>query len=257
MTTQIKIGTSGWTFSDWRGPFYPAEISDEKLLPFYAQRFPCTEVNFTYYKIPDPHVFEHWVEITPDNFEFTVKFNKATTHQHTNPIEAAEALNDAVAPLIESGKFSGYLGQFPYAFKNEEENRKLLRNLRKTLTDIPIFVEFRHESWLKQPVYDFLRQHQLGYVCVDEPQMKGLLPPQNITTTDMGYVRFHGRNSATWWNSNAGDRYDYSYSKEELGEWVEQLQEMKNRVTKLYIFFNNCHHGQAPLNAQTMQSLFQ
>jgi len=257
MSAPIYIGTSGWSFKDWRGPFYPAEISNDDLLPYYAKHFKCTEINFTYYKIPEPKVFEQWVEKTPDDFEFTVKLNRETTHQKKNQIEAAKSLDEAIAPLKKSGKFTGYLGQFPYAFKNNEANRKLLYKIRESLPNESIFVEFRHDSWLKDPVYNFLEQHELGYVCVDEPQMKGLLPPQNITTTEVGYIRLHGRNSTTWWDSEAGDRYDYSYSKDELKEWVDRLQEMKNRVSKLYIFFNNCHHGQAPLNAQTMQSLFE
>lgn len=256
MQNLVKIGTSGWSFKDWRGPLYPTEISNDNLLSYYAKHFNCCEVNFTYYKIPNPDTFASWIKDTPSEFEFTVKFHQETTHKQGNPIESAKLLDSAVAPLKEAGKFTGFLAQFPYAFKNDESGRRLLSRLRDALPDIPIFVEFRHDSWLKDPVYDFLRQHQLGYVCVDEPQLNGLIPPQALTTTDVGYVRLHGRNSKTWWNSKAGDRYDYSYSKDELQEWVDRLQEMKHRVSKLYIFFNNCHHGQAPLNAQTMQSLF-
>ncbi len=236
--------------------FYPEKIPNDELITYYTKYFHCAEVNTTYYHIPPHKIFEQWAENTPDDFQFTVKLNRLTTHAGENPLQAARDLNDAVKPLKDTQKFAGFLGQFPYAFKNNESNRNLLHSLRSALPDEPIFVEFRHHSWLKKPVYQLLQRNQLGYVCVDEPPLKGLLPPQSIVTTETGYVRFHGRNSETWWNSEKGDRYDYSYTTNELQEWVDRLEQMRTRVSKLYIFFNNCYHGQAPLNARQMQSLF-
>jgi len=252
-SSEIFIGTSGWSFQDWKGPFYPKDLVNGEMLEHYNKYFNCTEVNSTYYKIPHYKVFEHLRDKTTPDFTFTVKFNRLTTHEHSGSIEAVRQLEEVVSPLKESGKFGGYLGQFPYSFKNTESNRKFLATLREAVLDDPVFIEFRHESWLSEPVYPYLSQHQLGYVCVDEPPLKGLLPAQSITTTDTGYIRLHGRNTKTWWNSKAGDRYDYSYSNEELDEWITRVNTMKNRVAKLYIFFNNCHHGQAPQNAISFQ----
>jgi len=256
MSAQIFIGTSGWSFQDWKGVFYPEKISSDEMITFYVQHFRCAELNTTYYQIPPYSMFENLVENTPDAFEITVKLNRHTTHSGENPMQAARDLNNAVTPLKEAQKFAGFLGQFPSSFKNNESNRGFLHALRTEVPDVPIFVEFRHTSWLEKPLYKFLHQNRLGYVCVDEPPLKGLLPPQTITTTDTGYVRFHGRNTGTWWNAEKGDRYDYSYTTEELQEWVERLEQMRTRVSKLYIFFNNCHHGQAPLNARQMQAFF-
>lgn len=256
MTARIHIGTSGWSFDDWKGPFYPDKLAKGEMLNYYSKYFNCSEINSTYYNIPHSKVFENLAGKTADDFQFTVKFNRRTTHESQDPLRAANALDTTIDPLKQSGKFAGYLAQFPYSFKNTGSSRKLLHRLRETLPDDPIFVEFRHKSWLKDPVYEFLQKNDLGYVCVDEPPLNWLLPPQTVTTTETGYVRLHGRNSTTWWNSDAGDRYDYSYSKEELEEWVERIQQMQSKVSKIYIYFNNCHHGQAPLNAQTMMSLF-
>lgn len=256
MNEKIQIGTSGWSFQDWKGPFYPAEIEKGDMLPYYAEHFKCSEINSTYYTIPHFKVFEHLVNKTPENFEFTVKFNKRTTHEDGHRIEAVYELNETIQPLKAAGKFSGYLAQFPYSFKNDEKSRGLLHKLRDTLPDDEIFVEFRHNSWLRNPVYRFLEKNNLSYVCVDEPQLSGLLPPQTVTTSHTGYIRLHGRNAETWWHPEKGDRYDYLYSNEELDDWIQRIDEMQNRVSKLYIFFNNCHHGQAPMNAKKMLSLF-
>lgn len=226
------------------------------MFAYYARYFQCAEINSTYYAIPKPSVFETLANDAPEGFQFLVKLHKETTHGGEHPLAAVQALHEVTTPLREAGKFSGYLGQFPYAFKNTEQSRQLLANLRTKLPEAPLFIEFRHTSWVKQPVYDFLSSHDLGYVCVDEPPLKGLLPPQMITTTGTGYIRLHGRNAKTWWHSDKGDRYDYLYTDDELREWVSRVQEMQNRVSKLYIFFNNCHHGQAPLNAQQMQAFF-
>ncbi len=256
MSALVFIGTSGWSFQDWKGAFYPEDIQSKDMLTFYSQHFPCTEVNSTYYNIPGEKVFQNLVEKTPENFQFSVKLNRETTHNSEKPLKAAKKLRTATEPLINGGKFIGYVGQFPYSFKNNQANRALLHSVRETLPDDHIFIEFRHNSWVKEPVYQFLENNDLGYVCVDEPQLGALLPPQNLSTSDIGYIRLHGRNAKTWWNSDAGDRYDYRYSHEELQEWAERIEKMRSRVNKLYIYFNNCHHGQAPQNAREMLSLF-
>jgi len=256
MNGQVHIGTSGWSFRDWKGVFYPKDLPDKERFAYYTRFFDCAEINSTYYAIPKPKVFETLAESAPEGFQFLVKLHKETTHAGDNPLAAVQALHEVTTPLREAGKFAGYLGQFPYAFKNDEGSRRLLAGLRSELPEVPVFIEFRHASWLKQPVFEYLATHDLGYVCVDEPSLKGLLPPQTITTTGTGYIRLHGRNAGTWWHSDKGDRYDYSYSEDELQEWVTRIQEMQKRVSKLYIFFNNCHHGQAPLNARQMQAFF-
>ena len=118
-------------------------------------------------------------------------------------------------------------------------------------------MEFRHASWTRvSAIYDFLTSLEIGYVNVDGPPLTNLLQPQNVTTTDTGYVRFHGRNTDTWWNTDKGDRYDYDYSMAQLSQWKTDVNDMLDPVEKVYLFFNNCYHGQAAQNALQMQSLF-
>ena len=248
-TDKIRLGTSGYSFQDWIGPFYPPGIEKGQMLNFYAQKFSTVEVNSTYYRIPHPAVFYHMAEKTPDNFDFIVKVNKETTHTRKENAEACRLLLEAVMPLRESRKLSGFLAQFPYGFQNTTPNRKHLIETRQLLKDDPLFVEFRHDSWALPEVSRMLSDHAIGYVCVDEPPLGHMLPPQEIVTSDTGYVRFHGRNSETWWDQNKGNRYDYRYSKSELEDWKSRIYRILTQVKKLYLFFNNCHHGHAPENA--------
>ena len=129
--------------------------------------------------------------------------------------------------------------------------------IKKKCDEIPLYVEFRHSSWVKDATYNFIKENGIGYCCVDEPELKGLLPPQSIATTDVGYVRFHGRNEKTWWDSSKGDRYDYLYGERELSEWLEKIRELRSKTSKTYLFFNNCHQGQAVKNAKMLIEMLQ
>tara|TARA_B100001123_G_C15343694_1_gene1036097 strand:- start:5206 stop:5511 length:306 start_codon:yes stop_codon:yes gene_type:complete len=94
----------------------------------------------------------------------------------------------------------------------------------------------------------------IGYVNMDGPALPNLFPRQNVTTTDTAYVLFHVRNSKTWWNTEKGDRYDYRYSPKQLSQWKRDIKSMLESVKKVYLFFNNCHQGQAAQNG--LKSLF-
>ncbi|MFQ6673254.1 MAG: DUF72 domain-containing protein [Fidelibacterota bacterium] len=252
---KILIGTSGYSFQDWRGPFYPHGIPDGDMLSYYCGHFPCAEINSTYYRIPHTRVFQHMVGKTPPGFEFIVKVHSQVTHAKKDPARSMADLTEVLQPLMEAEKFHGFLAQFPYAFKNRYESRKYLIQLSDMTENWPIFVEFRHRSWATAPLYDFLKQHKIGYVNVDEPQLPNLMPRQCLITTDVGYVRLHGRNRQAWWDRNKGDRYNYLYSKAELQEWKNDVTAILDRVRKMYLFFNNCYHGQAAQNALDMQHL--
>ncbi|MDP6456786.1 MAG: DUF72 domain-containing protein [Candidatus Marinimicrobia bacterium] len=252
----VHIGTSGYSFQDWKGRFYPSSITDGEMLLHYAKHFSCAEVNSTYYRIPHPKVFHHMVQKVPKDFEFIIKVHSDVTHKREKTGSSLASLALSIQPIVDENMFSGYLAQFPYSFKNRQPNRQYLARLSQLTDPQPLFVEFRHASWATPPLYDFLSEHRLNYVNVDEPALPNLLLPQVITTSDTGYVRFHGRNADTWWDKNKGDRYDYFYSQEELAGWQEDIQGVLNRVKNMYLFFNNCHHGHAAQNALDMKALF-
>jgi uncharacterized protein YecE (DUF72 family) len=122
------------------------------------------------------------------------------------------------------------------------------------MADLPYFVEFRHKSWLTQNVGNALRENEIGFVSVDEPQIGGMMPPVVRATTDKGYVRLHGRNASKWWGGGS-ERYDYLYTEDELEKWAEQIGNLERSVDDVYVFFNNCHQGKAVTNALQMKEI--
>jgi uncharacterized protein YecE (DUF72 family) len=256
--SDIVLGTSGFSFADWVGPFYPSGTRRTDMLALYAERFRAVEINATYYRIPPPSTMEALSQKTPDGFEFIVKAHQSMTHEKAAPDPGAfEAFRACLAPLVRAGKFRGVLLQFPWAFRPTQGTRKRLDLLAAELAEArPLFVEFRHASWLKDEVFRYLEEQGMGYCSVDEPELPGLVPPVARLTSDMGYVRLHGRNTKTWWGGGA-DRYDYDYSPEELKEWVRKIRELADKASKVYVFFNNCHAGQAARNALLMRDMMQ
>jgi len=249
---RIRVGTSGYSFADWVGPFYPAGTPRGRMLDEYVHHFDVVEINSTYYRVPNASMFERMNEKTPEDFEFIVKLYRGMTHEIADDAEMYRHFTGAVEPLREAGKFGGYLAQFPWKFKNSKAAKAHLGALRKKLGQAPLFVEFRHDSWIEDKTFEFLRDLGVGYCAVDEPRLKGLVPPLVAATTDVGYVRFHGRNERNWWGKGGGDRYDYDYNSEELSEWADRMLDLESKVKKVYAFFNNCHAGHAARNAELM-----
>jgi uncharacterized protein YecE (DUF72 family) len=254
---RVKIGTSGYRYKDWEGIFYPSDLPPGQKLEYYATHFNVAEINSTYYSIPNQAVFFHLQRKTPPNFEFIVKTHQETTHRRKDNPRAMKELIAALAPLIEADKFKGFLAQFPYSFKNTPYNRDYLIKTRDLAVDFPLFVEFRNWTWNQPEITSFLKENRIGYVNVDEPPLRGLLPPQAIATTDIAYVRFHGRNQENWWNGSNETRYDYLYSDGELDEWLNRLENLSKRSLKTYIFFNNHPKGKAIQNALSLIKLLE
>jgi len=249
---KLSIGTSGYSYEDWKGVFYPQKISKSKMLEFYTQHFKSVEINATYYTIPNYSVFERLAQKTPADFEFIVKVNKETTHVRKENEKAISQLLECLQPLIESNKFRGLLAQFPYSFKNNEMNRKHLIQTKEFIGDYPLFVEFRNYTWNNKSLLPFLKGHDIGYVNVDEPDLQGLLPMQDFVTSKFGYIRFHGRNEKDWWQGTNLTRYDYEYTPDELKEWLTNISNVIKKTYKTYIFFNNHPTGKAIKNAKQM-----
>ena len=249
---RIRVGTSGYSFADWTGPFYPAGTPRNKMLDEYVRHFDVVEINFSYYRIPSAPMFERMEQKTPAGFEFIVKLFRGMTHEIEDDSRMYREFVDSVKPLKEAGKFGGFLAQFPWKFRNGTAAREHLVALRKRLGKDPLFVEFRHDSWIEDDTFDFLGNLGVGYCSVDEPQLKGLVPPVAVATTDEAYVRLHGRNARNWWGKGGGDRYDYDYGKDELTEWSDKILDLESKVKKVYAFFNNCHAGHAARNAELM-----
>lgn len=251
----LQIGTSGYSYSDWKGVFYPDHIADNQMLKYYCQHFTTVELNVTYYRIPSISAFKKITSQTPADFQFIVKTNQETTHRRKENAAAVKLLLESVKPVEEEGKLHGFLAQFPYSFKNNEANRKYIVQTRNLLGRHDLFVEFRHESWVKDPVPGFLQTNNIGYVNVDQPALKGLLPPQDIVSGKLGYIRFHGRNGRDWWQGQGSARYDYEYREQELEEWLINISGILKKAFRTYIFFNNHPGGKAVKNARQLMEI--
>ncbi|MDH3892071.1 MAG: DUF72 domain-containing protein [candidate division Zixibacteria bacterium] len=256
-SVDVRIGTSGYSFDDWRGRFYPEKTVKGKMLDYYVQHFRTVEINSTYYRIPHPAVMANITRKAPNGFDFMVKVPQSFTHRRSDLEDDLAKYREALSPMVESGKLAGLLAQFPYSFKFSPDGLDYLQSLRLALAEFSLFAEFRHDSWVNRTMYDRLRSDQTGYVCVDEPELPGLLKPDLFCTTKTAYVRLHGRNAQQWWDGGPL-RYDYSYSEDEMREWKERIDKLiaKKKADRVYVFFNNCHHGQAASNAVNFEAMF-
>jgi uncharacterized protein YecE (DUF72 family) len=251
---EVRVGTSGYSFEDWRGTFYPQKIDKGKMLDYYVLHFPTVEINSTYYRIPHSAVMSNIARKAPEGFDFMVKVPQSFTHRRTDLDGDLGDYSECLKPLQDTGRLSGLLAQFPWSFKFSDNALDYVSQVARALAPNPLFVEFRHQSWVNRQMYDRLRSEKIGYVCVDEPQLPNLLAPDAFATTDTAYIRLHGRNAARWWDGGPL-RYDYSYSQQELNEWKQKVRKLQNKVKRVYVFFNNCHEGQAVGNAREFVEL--
>jgi uncharacterized protein YecE (DUF72 family) len=255
----ICIGTSGYSYDDWVGPFYPEGTNKRNFLDYYARHFRCNEVNYTYYCMPNAGTLSAMSAKTPEDFRFVIKANQTMTHDRGEADDATFAeFIAALEPLRAQDKFGCMLAQFPPSFKLSQPNVDYLKRFRRLTEGVPVVVEFRHDSWVCEETFDFLREAAFGFCCVDQPQLKGLLPPLVEATSGIGYVRFHGRNYQKWWqHDEAWERYNYLYSREELTEWVPKVHSLAEQTEDTYVFFNNHYNAQAVQNATEFTDLLE
>jgi len=251
----IYLGTSGYSYDDWRGVYYPAELGPHERLEYYAAEFDAVELNFSYYRMPTAEHLERLVARTPERFRFAIKAHQSMTHSRDEP-SAFATFRRTVEPMWRQGRLCTVLLQFPYAFRNTERNVAYLTHCFAELSGLPLTVEFRHNEWLHQEILGLLREHGVAFCNVDMPRLPGLLPRTALVTAPWAYVRLHGRNAHKWWkHEHAWERYDYSYSEQELAEWVPHLREMANRAEEVYVFANNHWEGQSVSAIRQMRLL--
>ena len=284
MAATIRIGTCSWAdeaLSKW---FYPPKLPAKERLAWYAEHFDTVEVDSTFYHLPTESVVTGWAERTPPDFTMHVKaFGLLTRH----PVKAEAIPPDlreqmpldergrvdrpprelraevfrrflaALEPLRSTGKLGGILFQLPPYIVYKDASLEYLEWARMELGGDEMLVEFRHRSWLddenRAASLAFLERLGAAYVTVDAPRSetaRNLVPTVVATTAPTAYVRFHGRNLATWnkRGGSAAERFDYLYSDEELGEWVEPLRELAGQAEQAYAFFNNNASSEDPDN---------
>jgi uncharacterized protein YecE (DUF72 family) len=296
---QILFGISAWTEPTLikRGNFYPKGVtSAEERLKFYASQFPIVEVDSTYYFPPSEKNSELWIERTPKDFTFNIKaYSLLTNHptkldslykdlQEELPDELAEKRNiyrghlpedvltevwrrfaDALLPLHSAGKLGAVLFQFPQWFVISRKSKAYLLECKERMKDYRIAVEFRHKSWMegdnREETKEFLREHDLAFVCVDMPQgFDSSIPPvAEVTSKDLAMIRFHGRDKEIWEKKaqTAAERFRYDYSERELKEWAPKVEDLASGARETHVIMNNCYNDYAVRNARQLASLLE
>jgi uncharacterized protein YecE (DUF72 family) len=275
MAGPIRVGTCSWADETLTRVWYPKGVrSGEARLRHYAERFDTVEANSTYYRLPEPELVANWAERTPEGFTMHVKaFGLMTRHpvkvealpedlRDVMPVdergrvdrpprelraEVFRRFSRALEPLRTTGKLGGILLQFPSYVVYKPASLDYLEWAADQLAGEEILVEFRHRSWLDEEhraqTLAFLEARGLTYVVVDAPktEAKNLVPTVVARTSEIAYVRFHGRNAGTWnkRTGSAAERFDYLYSDEELREWVPPLRELADESEVVYAMFNN------------------
>lgn len=239
---KIFIGCSGYSYDDWKGDFYPDDMPQDEWLVFYAKKFDTVEINNSFYKFPENESIEKWLSQSPANFRFSIKGHRFFTHLKKFNVddsfkEKLDNFQSSLEPLKEKAgcvlwQLAGNL------HKNIPKLEAFCRELDKDFTHV---LEFRHQSWFDEDVYEFMKKNNTAFCILSAP---GNLPEDLIVTHKTAYVRFHGKRE--W--------YDYLYSEKELKEWKKRLSGLKN-IEQLFVYFNNDKHGNAVKNAITLKKL--
>ncbi|MCG8686919.1 MAG: DUF72 domain-containing protein, partial [Desulfobacterales bacterium] len=224
---RLLIGTSGYSYGEWvDAGFYPPGTHSAAMLPCYAGTFCVTELNYTWYQMPKAEAISRMCDRVPDGFKFAAKLTRTLTHE----IKAGQWRSEAaryrqgIAPLVSAGKFLCILIQLPPYFTRTQANRSYLAALQDELSEFSLAVEFRHDSWVRDRVFDELKRRRVTLVAVDEPDLPGLFPRiSRVTNPGLFYVRFHGRNSRGWRSGNMQKQFDYDYQDWELTEWADTI----------------------------------
>ena len=272
----IRVGVAGWDYPDWGGIVYPAPAPRGfDRLSFLAAYFDAVEINSTFYRQPDPKAARSWASrvSSKGSFQFTAKLFQLLTHAPTGSLASRDRSATAppaaldlraeartflagIDPLREAGRLGAVLMQFPHAFHDRPRSRAHLETLAGLLPGLPLVAEFRHRSWDNEAALAFLRDLGVGFCNIDQPALGATLPPTAHATSRVAYVRLHGRNAANWFapREDAGARYDYFYSPEELRSWVERTRSIAAGAEEVFVIANNHYRGKGPANALMLRS---
>jgi uncharacterized protein YecE (DUF72 family) len=253
--SRIRVGPAGWSYDDWKGIVYPANPGSKfDPLAYIAGFFDTIEINSSFYRAPSPSTARSWLRRIAHNpeFRFTAKLHQRFTHERgLATAEDEKAYREGIDPLVEAGKLGAVLIQFPWSFKNLDENRHYLAHLIDRFKDYPLVVELRHASWNRPAVYQSFERRGVGFCNIDQPLFSRSIEPSARATSKVGYVRLHGRNYGSWFAESArpADRYDYLYSLDELQPWIENIKQVASEAPETYVVTNNHFRGKAVANA--------
>jgi uncharacterized protein YecE (DUF72 family) len=236
MGQRIHIGTSGWSYDHWKGPFYPEHLAGSRMLAYYAGHFRSAEINNSFYHLPDKETLKFWHDITPEDFLFTAKASRYITHMKKLSdtrqsvsvfLRRIRLLGDKLGPI---------LFQLPPQWRLNKA--RLAGFLDALSTEFRYAFEFRDRSWLTEDSYSLLSRHAAAF-CIYE--LDGFISPKEVTT-DLVYVRLHGPDGP----------YRGSYGDATLSGWATALTGWMAQGRSVYCYFDNDERGYAARNARRL-----
>lgn len=252
--SKVYIGTSGYHYDDWKSVFYPDGIQAGQYLYHYSRFFNALELNGSFYKLPDPEHLLKYNDTRLQPFHLSMKAYREITHGDGGRALIRQMLG-AIEPVVKSGVLKTLLFQFPFSFKYSDAHMNKVEMISAEIHGVLPVMEFRHRSWFSDSAMAKLTELGIVVSGTDMPTM-GKLPGCRLPETgDLGYVRFHGRNNAKWWDhEHAWERYDYLCSDDTIKGLLPALKQWINKRKTTYIFFNNHYRGQAVQNAQLLMA---
>jgi len=233
---ELYTGTSGFSYKEWRGPFYPEDLSSDEMLAWYGSRLSAVEINNTFYRMPKDSVLDGWAGEVPAGFRFSIKASRKITHfgrLKPDTEDATAYLVNTVGTLRE--RLGALLFQLPPNFKAD---RPLLEAFLGRLPEgLPVAFEFRHDSWWDDAVHDLLRERGVARVVADTDDDEEDAPV--APTTDWGYLRLR--------------RSDYGAG--DLDRWAQRLRDLE--WTRAYVFFKHEDEGAGPRLAMRFRERFE
>ncbi|MGI8836593.1 MAG: DUF72 domain-containing protein [Pyrinomonadaceae bacterium] len=260
MTNKMRIGPAGWSYKDWEGIVYPQKPGAKfDPLEYLSRFFDTIEINSSFYRPFTPATAKSWAQrvVAAKEFLFTAKLHRVFTHERGKTSEADEkAVRKGFDELSSAGKLGAVLLQFPWSFKNTDKDRVYLANVLNRFRDYPLVLEIRHSSWNNAQIYEWLEEVGVGLCNIDQPLFTKSIRPAAHATSQIGYVRLHGRNYQDWFREKAprDDRYNYLYSLDELEPWITRIKEIAEKTRESYVITNNHFRGQAVVNALEVKS---
>jgi uncharacterized protein YecE (DUF72 family) len=270
--SQTYVGTAGWSYKDWEGIVYPAQIKkSQHPVEYMAQYFDMLEINTSFYGHIKPEWGKLWcrkARLANPGFVFTAKLNRAFTHSPIAVVESTSAETIQVGPndecwakagfdsIAEENMLGAALLQFPISLKNTDRNRDYLDSLLEKFAQYPLVVEVRHNSWTNEGTLRYFAQKGVAFCNIDQPLLGKAVTPSDRVTSPVGYVRLHGRNYEQWFDSDSGsDRYNYLYSQTELEKWKGRIDTIAGKAQKTFVVTNNHFEGKAAVNALQLKSM--
>ena len=235
----IHIGTSGWHYDHWLGPFYPAGLAKADFLGYYQERFHTVEINNSFYQLPKEKTLLSWRESVPEGFIFAVKASRYITHMKKlkDPEQSVEVFLKRIK-LLED-KLGPILFQMPPNFRfNPARLQAFLAALPK---DYRYALELRDPSWLNDEAYRILAEHKAAF-CIYE--IAGRLSPKEVTANFV-YIRLHG----------PGGAYQGNYDARNLSGWAGAISAWAAQGKEVFCYFDNDEAGFAAQHALSLQDM--